>query len=186
MENNQNTSQPDFEIGDVEGYGSQRDTAFSHQTLVMLSMRKVLENGAREMRSGWFEEKYDKNGNLSRTYIEDTRLVFISCVECCLMVMQCDLDEEAKSELKALFNKRDDIKKGLNDLEDKEWESLNQIIKLKLTQSGKGNIKGYFSKEKRFYQIYLEECVKIYREIFKSLTNLTKRLDFYVAEIFEA
>jgi spore coat protein CotH len=102
------------------------------------------------------------------------------------MAMECDLDDDAKKDLKVLFDKKDNIKKELNDLEDNEWTSLNNIIKQKLTQSGRGNIKGYFSKEKRFYQIYLEESVKIYREIFKALTNLTKRLDFYVAEVFEA
>jgi hypothetical protein len=52
---NSSNQQADFEIGDVESYGTQRDSAFSHQVLVMLAMKKALENGAREMRSGWFE-----------------------------------------------------------------------------------------------------------------------------------
>lgn len=176
----------DIEIEDVENYSSNKDSGFSHQSLVMKAMNKVLDVGAKEMKAGWFEYKVDKNGNQNRIYIEDTRQVFISAVEMCLMVMECDIDPEARNKLDELINLRDELKEYLNKCEDDEWESLQPYIRQKLINSGKGNIKGAFDKEKRFFQIYLDECVKIYRDIFKVLTNQTKRLDFYSAEIIEA
>lgn len=176
----------DFEIGEVEDYTNPKDSGFSHQVLVMKSMVKCLECGSKEMKAGWFENKIDKQGNQIRTYIEDTRLTFISAVECCLMIMECDLDDESKTQLKKLFDEKENLKKELIDKEDNEWDSLLPIIKRNLTNMGKGNIKGYLDKDKRFYQIYLEECVRIYREIFKVLTNQTKRLDFYQEQMWEA
>ena len=183
MEDRTNT---EIEIGDVESYGQNKDSGFSHQALVMTTMRKCLENASKEMKPGWFANKIDKQGNTIRTYEEDTRQAFISSVEAVLMVMECDLDEEAKSELNKLVNERDTIKKKLNDDEDKEWNSLLPILKQRLTANGKGNVPGYFSKEKVYYQTYIDECVRIYREIFKVLTKQTDRLDFYAAEVFEA
>jgi hypothetical protein len=176
----------DIEIGDVESYSSNKDTGFSHQALVMKAMNRTIDCASKEMKAGWFTTKLDKQGNQVRVYEEDTRLVFISCVETCLMVMDCDLDPDAKDQLKDLIKKRDDLKEFLIKQEDKEWESLMPMIRQKLASQGKGNIKGYLDKDKRFYQIYLEECIKIYREIFKVLTNQTKRLDYYVSEGWEA
>lgn len=183
MEDRTNT---EIEIGDVESYGMNKDSGFSHQALVMTTMRKALENASKEMKPGWFSNKIDKQGNSIRIYEEDTRQCFISSVEAVLMVMECDLDSEARKELDALIKERENIKKKLNDDEDNEWKSLIPIIKQKLMAVGKGNINGYFNKDKVYYQTYIDECVRIYREIFKVLTKQTFRLDYYQAEIFEA
>lgn len=176
----------EFEIGDVETYANQKDSGFSHQVLVMNSMKKVLENGSKEMRPGWWETKIDRNGNQSRIYNEDTREVFISSVECTLMVMECDLDKEAKDDLEKINNYLEDKKNYLLSQEENEWNQLFKQIQLKLSKEGKGFIKGYFNKDKRFYQEFLDEKVKAYRAIFKCLTRLTQRKDFYAAEVFEA
>lgn len=181
-----NTQEDTIEIGDVENYSNSKDNAFSHQVLVMKSMTKVIDSGSKEMRAGWFENKIDKNGNQSRVYNEDTRLSFISAVESCMMVMECDLDDECKKEIKKLLDQRDKVKLNMIDEEDKEWNRLLPIVKQRLINAGKGNIRGYLDKDKRFYQLYLEECVKIYRDIFKALTNQTKRLDYYAQEGWEA
>jgi len=183
MEDRTNT---EIEIGDVESYGMQKDSGFSHQALVMTTMRKCLENASKEMKPGWFSNKIDKQGNSIRTYEEDTRQCFISSVEAVLMVMECDLDDEAKKELKKLTDDRNSIKKKLNDEEDNEWKSLLPIIRQKLMAAGKGNINGYFNKDKVYYQTYIDECVRIYREIFKVLTKQTFRLDYYQSESYEA
>ena len=183
MEDRTNT---EIEIGDVENYGMGKDSGFSHQALVMSAMRRCLENASKEMKPGWFSTKIDKQGNSIRIYEEDTRQCFISSVEAVLMVMECDLDDEVKVELNTLFEEKKSIYKKLNEQEDKEWYSLNNVIKQKLTQAGKGNMNGYFNKEKMYYQTYVDECVRIYRDIFKVLTNQTFRLDYYQAEVFEA
>jgi len=176
----------DIEIGDVENYSSNKDGGFSHQSLVMKSMNKVIDTGSKEMKAGWFSTKLDRNGNQVRTYEEDTRLVFISSVETCLMVMECDLDIEHRKQIDKLISDKEELKKSLIKQEDDEWKNLMPVIKQKLISNGKGNIMGYLDKDKRFYQIYLEECVNIYREIFKVLTKQTKELDYYASEGWEA
>jgi hypothetical protein len=182
----EDTAKDDFEIGDVETYGSSGDSGFSHQTLVMGCMRRALENGAKEMRPGWFENKVDKHGNMSRVYNEDTRESFISSVEACLMAMDCDLDKDAAEDIKKLTEEIETTKKNLLDEEKKEWGLLNPMIRRNLISSGKGFISGYFNRDKRFFQLYLEEKVRVYREILKALSRLTQRIDFYKEEIFEA
>ena len=175
----------DIEVFDVDNYSNKGDKTFSHQTLVMSSMKKALENGAREMRAGWFETKYDKQGNLMRTYNEDTRLSFISSVESVMMVMSCDLDEQSIREINNLIESLELRKKNLLEEEEKEWNSIIPYVRQKLNQDGKGFIKGYFNKEKRFYQLYIEEKINIYRDIFKTLTNQTSRKNFYSEEDYE-
>lgn len=183
MEDRTNT---EIEIGDVESYGQNKDSGFSHQALVMTTMKRCLDNASKEMKPGWFSNKLDRQGNTIRTYEEDTRQCFISSVEAVLMVMECDLDDEAKNELNSLVDERETIKNKLNDDEDNEWSSLIPVLRQKLISAGKGNVKGYFSKDKVYYQTYIDECVRIYREIFKVLTKQTFRLDYYQAETFEA
>lgn len=178
--------QDEFEIGDVESYGNNKDTGFSHQSLVMTCMRRALENGSKEMKPGWFQNKIDKMGNQIRTYIEDTRESFISSVEACLMVMECDIDDKHREIINRLLSELETKKKELISLEEAEWNSLNRIIQKNLNSVGKGYIHGHFNKDKRFYQAFLEEKVRVYRELFKVLTRQTKDLDFYAAEIFVA
>lgn len=176
----------DIEIGDVESYSQNNDSGFSHQGLVMTSLRRSLENGSKEMRAGWIQNKVDKNGNVIRTYIDDTRKSFIESVESCLDIMECDLDEEAKKEINSLISSLQELKDKLNKQEDDEWNLYPRIMKLKLTQQGKGNINGYFNKDKIYYQTYLEESIRTYRKILRCLSKLTKRLDFYKSEVIEA
>jgi hypothetical protein len=176
----------DFEIGDVESYGTNKDSGFSHQGLVMIALRKALENGSKEMKPGWIQNKMDRSGNMIRTYVDDTRKAFIESVESCLDVIECDIDEEARTEIKKLLDDLETKNKQLNEAEDKEWNMMPKNIKIKLTEQGKGNINGYFNKEKIYYQMYLEESIKTYRKILRELSKLTKRLDFYKAEIIEA
>ena len=90
----------EYEIGDIENFQNSKDNTFSHQSLIMKTMTKALENAAKEMRAGWFEFKTDRQGNSFKTYNADTRLEFISSVEAVLMAIECDLDEQAKQEIK--------------------------------------------------------------------------------------
>ena len=175
----------DFEIGEVEGFSGNKDQQFSHSSLVMQSMRKCVELGSKEMREGWFNEKQDTRGNLVKTYIEDTRRGFIEAVRTLKMIMACDLDTTA--------NKR--INKYLADIKSKEQE----IIKLdneawnNLSNFEKGNYlkygKRHFSKmitDPLLKQHFIEFELNQWREVFAELSKLTKRIDFYKAETFEA
>lgn len=182
-DDNVNNKNDDFEIGDVEGF-SHKDNAFSHSVLVMSAMRKGLENGSKEMRRGWFNEKSDPKGNTTKTYIEDTRKAFVETVKTCEMVMASDLDEEAVNELTKLKEGLKSYKKELAKLNDASWESLPEYKKIEYINQGNKHIKGFLTSP-----ILKEEFDKfeidMYREIFAELTRLTKRLDFYQAETFE-
>jgi hypothetical protein len=176
----------EIEIGDVEDYSTPQDKAFSHQVLIMTTMKKALENGAREMRAGWYQLKQDKNGNVLRTPIEDTRKTFIESVRTCEMAIESDIDDIARIELDELHNNEEDVKDYYLKLEEDEWKSLHQVTRRKLSDVGKTSIHGKFNIEKKYYQDYLEDLVDIYREIFKALTRLTKRLDFYMETMYTA
>jgi len=176
----------DLEISDVENYVGEKDQQFSHQDLVMRTMRKYIEVACQEMRTGWFNSKTDKHGNTTMQYIDDTRKKLIECVQTILDVMACDLDEEveeeikkAKEELKEIFNK-------LCDEEEEEWKVLHEESKRHRWRNGITFKKGRLNPELNFAQEFIEEEVKTYRKIFKELTKLTQRLDFYKAEFFEA
>lgn len=173
----------EFEIGDVENFTNSKDAGFSHQSLVMITMRKALENQGKEMRAGWFETKLDKNGNLLRTYNEDTRLCFIQSVKASMSAMECDIDNDTRKELNIILNELEKKKIELLNAEEQEWKLLLPIIKQKLAESGKGFIKGYFNREKRFFQLYIQEQVDAYEKILKLLTIQTSKLNFY-GEVF--
>ena len=168
-----------MEIMDVENYSSGKDEQFSHQILVMNSMKRCIEAGSREMRSGWVNKKIDTRGNIIMQYIEDTRMQFIETVETCECIIICDYDRETKNNIKSIKKGLGKKYKDLCNLEKKEWEELSIRVKQERIASGISFMEGYLCKNLQYYQEYLAESVKAHRTILKELTRLTKRLDFY-------
>ena len=41
--------QDEIEVGNVENFQSEKDQQFSHQSLVMIAMKKIIEIGCKEM-----------------------------------------------------------------------------------------------------------------------------------------
>ena len=183
-DNSNSNSNNDFEIGDVENFGGKKDEQFSHSSLVMSAMRRVTDAGSKELRPGWFNTRKDSQGHIIQTYIEDTRKVFIESVKTCMMVMSCDADENSRNNIGELLSRIEDKRKELVELNNKSWDELSPIEKINYTKAGERHIHGKIS-----HKILIDELVEfeleIYREIFCELTDLTKRLDFYKAEIFE-
>lgn len=174
----------DFEIGDVENFGGQKDEGFSHSSLVMSAMRRTSEAASHELRAGWFNTKTDRSGNTIKTYIEDTRRVFIESVRSCLMIMAGDLDKEAEDYINDCLKDIEDKKKKLIEDDDRAWDSLNETNKFKLVNAtGIRHIKGHLT-----HPALIEELgnfeLEMYRSIFAELSRLTKRLDYYKAEAF--
>lgn len=170
------------EIIDTENYTGSKDASFSHEVLVMRVMNKCIESGCREMRSGWFNTKIDKNGNIIRTYIEDTRKQFIESVKSAEMIMYCDFDDPIKNPIKKL---KEDVKEKYKELckdEWKYWEQLPMSLNNSLTKEGIIFRADKLNRRLPFFQDYVEEEVEIYREILKELTLLTKRMNFYKQE----
>ncbi len=169
----------EFEIQDIENYSSGKNEQFSHQILVMSSMKKCIDAGSKEMRSGWVNQKIDSQGNVIMQYIEDTRMQFIETVETCECIMICDFDGEARKNIKELKASLKKKYKSLCELEEADWINLNVRSKHERVAQGIILMKGYLSKNLPFYQEYLGASVKVHRNILKELTKLTDRLEFY-------
>ena len=70
---------PDEDTSDVQEPGdffSPGEHNFSHQSLIMIGIKKCLDLGSQELREGWWEEKIDKSGNITKHYNPDTRKAF--------------------------------------------------------------------------------------------------------------
>lgn len=181
------TPTDDFEIEDVEDYRSEQDHKFNHQSLVMDCMKRCIDAGCHEMRSGWFNEKVDSRGNINRNYVDDTRKKFVSAVKMVKINMACDIDDEAKKEIKDHLEKLEEKKKDLLDKQWGWWTSLTPKYKMLAANAGEHvQTKGAFNGDLVWFQMWVEEEVDTYRLILESLIKLTKRLDFYEAEIIEA
>lgn len=170
----------DFEIGDVESFSSGKDIQYSHSGLVMSVMRKCLDAGCEEMKAGYWQQRLDKQGNTISTYIEDTRRKFISSVMTACGFMKCDFDDDATDKINELRKKIEDKKNELAEENNKIWETMPMEQRRK-----NPHVKGFITLP--FLQDLMTEFqLDTYREIFEELNLLTKRIDFYKEEMFEA
>lgn len=172
----------EYEDGDIiepEDWRNPEESGFNHQVLVMTAMKKCLDLGSKELREGWFNEKVDKNGNVARTYMEDTRKAFIESVKSLMMIVACDYDDEAKDKIPSLSKKIDERKKHWMDEEWNWWKELSPQQQRQLSQEGKQVIKGFFNRKLNFDNLFFEEETQLYREICTEINKLTFRLDFY-------
>ena len=176
----------DFEIQDVEEYRHEKDLEFSHQSLVMQSMRKVLELASKELREGFWNRKQDRAGNTVSTYSEDTRSAFIESVKTCLMIMACDIDETAKGKIEGIQKDLEDKRKELLNQEETDWNNFSQGMKQAFFNKDLGFNKGYFNANKPYYKSYMEFMIQAHRNIFAELSRLTSRLDFFKSSDVEA
>lgn len=172
-----------IEIGDVENFRSDKLQVFNHQVLVMEVLRRVNESGSHELRSGWFNESIDHNGNVKRVYIEDTRKKYIECVRTAMNTMSCDYDEEAETTINEFLETLDKEKEKLLKMQWDWYSSLPPKHKEQITGT---IIRGMFNIDYGWYLKFIELEVECYRAIAQELNSLTKRLDYYQAEEFEA
>lgn len=176
----------EIELLDVENYRGGKDTQFSHQGLVMITMRKCIEAGCKEMHPGWIEEKLDIRGNTIKTYKEDTRESFIECIKTAEMVMACDIDKEAFDTLAEIKKKIAEVKKQFHIAEKTYWISMPVREKQASVQQGIIYQEGMFNQNLRYFHEFKKMEVDLHREIFKELQRLTSRLGFYEEEEYEA
>jgi hypothetical protein len=172
----------DYQEGDViepDGWRSPEEQAFSHQALVMTSIKRCLELGSKEMREGWWDEKVDRMGNVRRIYNEDTRKAFIESVKSLLMVVECDFDEEAKTKIEEQKRLLKIKKEYWLNQEWIWWCSLNPLQKQQCLKEGKNVSKGFFNKKLDFDNYFFEDELMCYRTICTEVNNLSMRLDFY-------
>lgn len=177
-----------YEEGDViepDEWRNPEEQAFNHQSLVMSAMKKCLELGSKELREGWWDEKLDKYGNVIRAYHEDTRKSFIESVRSLMMVVNCDFDDVAKTNINNLIERIKERKEYWLNEEWRWWCSLKPQEKEYFLRMGKNVVKGFFNKKNDFDNYFFEEELNLYREICTEINNLTYRLDFYGAVGYE-
>jgi hypothetical protein len=185
--NNSKVPKEDWEIIDMEdGYVPNEETKFSHQQLVMKIMDKCLVAGCEEMREGYFNEKRDRGGNIVRTYIQDTRNIFIESVKTLQNAMSPDIDKTFKNKLKELEGKLKKKRNAFCLLEEKWWDSASTGAKDENIRKGIRFCEGLLHKDFQYHKEYILEEVKIYREILSELNKLTKRLEYYKQISLEA
>lgn len=172
----------DIIIQDIESYGGKEDQEFSHQSLVMMAMRKAIEYGTMEQTHGVYVTEKDNKGNMKVTYKQDTRKAFIESVRTLKMIMICDFDEGATEKITALIKKIDDRKQELMNEQVLWWNGLKQSERFIYLKRGISVIKDHFSTDLPFIQTYLFEELEIYRRILEQLTLLTERKNFYKAK----
>jgi len=169
-------------IENVEDFRGEGDMKFSHQALVMKAMNKVIELGCKELKEGFMDyNAVDKKGNTKPIYSEDTRRTFIESIKTCEMVMVCDYDEDAITNINKIHNKI--IEKRIELLQQQRnfYESRNFDFKKKYPTDI-----NYFNMEFPYYNFFLEAQIDFYREIFAELSLLTKRIGFYEEGTYEA
>jgi len=169
----------DIIIQDTESYGGKDDQEFSHQSLVMMAMRKAIEYGTMEQTHGVYVTEKDMKGNTKVTYKQDTRKAFIESVRTLKMVMICDFDEDATIKVNALIKKIDDRKQELMNQQVIWWNNLKTSERMAYLKRGISVIQDHFSTDLPFIQTYLFEELEIYRQILEELTLLTERKNFY-------
>lgn len=180
----------DFEIVEPDNYSSSKGE-FSNGELVMMSFRKCIELGAREMREGYYNTKMDKGGNTNYIYIPDTRKEFIEAVETLLMIMADDIDNVKQEGKKSTQESLDEINKALEEKykslcadEAKIWDEVSLMMKQQWNNKNIFQREGMLSAGLPFSTDYLIEKVSAYRKIVGRLKIRLKDLNFYKEEDF--
>ncbi len=183
---NQQTNQPitDFDILDVEDYRSE-DNVFSHQALVMRAMNKCIELGSKELIEGFYDESQKSNKGVSVViYKEDTRRAFIEAVKTVDMIMVCDYDEDA---VKNILNLTEDLKITKKELLKKQkdfWENLDYKEKeFMLRELKYPPPEDFFHSQLHYWNLFIDAELETYRNVFKELSLLTRRINFYEQEM---
>lgn len=180
-------SNDDFEIKEPDEYhGYKSGESFSHSQLIMMAMKKCIDAGCKEMRTGYQNEKRDKFGNNIITYVPDTRKELIESVETLLMVMADDIDDDAEKKIKEL---KDDLKKKYVEYcskEETEWVNAPHDQKRYWVANGITFRKEMLHEKFPYVAEYLMDKVSVAREIFSELKKLTQRKDYYREEEYRA
>lgn len=179
------------------GVGFSSKEGLSKEDLVMESWRDVRSKRAQEMKRGYFNTKFDRQGNAQRVWIPDAREQYINSVIAFDLLLTADYDTEYINKRKTILN---EIGKAF-----KRWGwKLFTIEKIK-----KEGTYGSFIYKKKYngdivmpeqdtkvYDInakgirvpidwnsnvhnYSQELVLIYDRLFAEITKLLQRLKYF-------
>lgn len=166
----------DFEVLEPKDYAPSKDEAYSHSSLVMSSLRTVMENRSREMRDGYYNTKFDKLGNAHQVWVPDSREVFIESVESLVMIQKRDFDNIINGKLNKIRQNLNKKYKKYCEEEEKHWEDLDYEIKRSHFKQGIFFMQGHLSERiLPYYRMYLRDNVNAYTKIVSLIQQLIKR-----------
>lgn len=171
----------DIVVEDPENYNYSEENHFSHESLIMLGIKKCMELGSVELIEGWDEDSTDDKGRTKRVHHPDTRKMFINAVKVLMAISYRDYDDNTKKVIDQYLELIRARKQFWQEQEYKWWLSLNPMQQRQLSAEGKQVIKGYFNKKLDFDNHFHEEEIDIYFKIFTEINNLTKVVRDYRA-----
>jgi hypothetical protein len=179
---NEDKSTDDIEIENIENFSNQ-EIKFSHSILVMKCFNKCIELGSKELIKGYWEKIEDNRGNTKVIYKEDTRRSYIEGIKTLMGVLICDYDKDATANINKLKLKIQDKFNYWNTEENNWYKRLSNVEK--------GNYASFeciiscnkmLHPKLPFAELFQNDELDIYREIFEEISLLTKRLGFYASE----
>ena len=176
-------NEDDYDIVDVENFKGQSDQKYSFQLLIMKAMSKCIEAGAKEMRSGYWNVKSDKFGNLNKVYVPDSRMEFIESVNTLRMLIENLYDEKAKTEIKKVEEDLDSEFKKLCTDEKIYWEKSKANTRRFWWSQGIFYNDKSLNKNLPFYKEFIEFKIDCYRKIFSSIQQLINTAHLFEEEV---
>ena len=172
----------DFEIIDPESYAGEKETAFSHQELVMKTMRRTIDIRSHELTKGANILQQDNRGKWIMVHKEDMREAYFGSIRLLIELMKCDFDTTAKTNIEKLEGELGKVD-GKKLKEQKEmWDKASELEKISLrTKYGVIDDKRY-NPELPFLEESIQEKIIICDKIFGELNQLTRRINFYEEE----
>lgn len=178
---------------------------FSKASHVSESVKLAMENRAKEMKPGYMNSVLDKNNNEVRTWISDTRKIYISSVEALRLLLAPEIlrdkrmkgkEEKFKKDKKAILDKYSfedfevDGKEKVNSsgasykIKKNGKKYMPEIDEEVKTSNMKGNNivyqKGFWNKN---VTSYWNEILELYDDYFGDINILIDSLNYFKASI---
>jgi len=184
-EGNDIPTEDDLEIGSIESFGT-GDKKYSHQALIMKCMGKAIDCGCVEMTEGKPITKKLKTGDVLHLMSEDTRRKFIESIKTTKNFMSRDFDDEANKKIGALIKEIEFNKTYWHNKELEWWNGLKHDVRQSYIDSKQHVIAGMHNTSFPFLDQSLNDSLDIWRDVLEELNKLSKRLNDYESDRFEA
>lgn len=194
----QSTTEEDKDNDLIEDGGAEYSpkSEFSKPSLVFQAMQKCIQLRSEEMKPGYFNFKFDKEGHAIKIWVPDARQKYIGSVEALRVILnpECNRSKDYKNseqqiadKLSKLFNKYcyKEIKPQFSNSSIKWIETGHKYIPLidssiKRPHPRNDNkvmyITGFWNNQTNQY---LDECIEIYDELLAILNDLIDKLNYF-------
>ena len=180
---------------------SYKNNEFTKSKIIEEAIRKCMQSRCNEMRDGYFNTRLDKGGNPIKTWMPDSRKVFISCVDNLISLMNPETQrddtfkkyykEDFDKKMQKVFNlfKYEARKLSKNDKGDVIWKKTGAEFMPKIDDkcvvrdADNPNtfirIRGVWNDN---VNQYYDEFLSIYDGMFEQLNNVLDRLKYFKSD----